>query len=88
MTTNELITYLINHGFNLTNNEYKKDSKPCSLVFKHNIKENRFEVFYAGQCGTADCPVYWYEDLYKDMELNVLDSFVSGLYDAIKTFNK
>ena len=88
MTTNELISYLIGNGFNLTNNEYKKDSKPCSLVFRHNVKETRFEVFYSGQQGTEDCPAYLYEDLYKDMELSAFGSFVNGLYDAIKTFDE
>lgn len=87
MDTNELITYLTSHGFNLDNTEYKKEYKPYSLVFRHNANENRFEVFYIGPDGTEDCPVYLYEDLYKDMDIHVFANYVDGLYDAIKTFD-
>ena len=80
MTPCEVIKYLREHGFNVHGTEYRKDI----LVVKRNDEEKRFEVYY----DTGDrTPAYLYDDFIKDLSLAAIDSFFSGLYNAISRFN-
>lgn len=80
MTPCDVIKYLCEHGFNVQGTEYRKDI----LVVKRNDEEKRFEVYY----NTGDLtPAYLYDDFIKDSTPAVIDSFFSGLYNAISTFN-
>jgi len=80
MTPYEVIKYLHEHGFNVHGTEYRKDI----LVVKRNDEEKRFEVYY----DTGDCPpTYLYDDFIKDLSPGAIDSYFSGLYNAISTFD-
>lgn len=80
MTPCEVIKYLREHGFNVQGTEYRKDI----LVVKRNDAEKRFEVYY----DTDDCPpAYLCDDFIKNLSPAAIDSYFSGLYNAISTFN-
>lgn len=80
MTKDDFIRRLIELGFTKHDNDFMKGA----LVFRQNDKENRFEVFYKGENGVEDTgPVYWYEDLYRNMTPKAMDYYVNGLYEAI-----
>jgi len=84
MTKDELISLLLEQGFTLDGNEYRKDI----LVFRRNDAELRFEVFYSGEHGTENTPVYFYDSLYRKLSKTALAYYVNGLYEAIKTFDE
>lgn len=85
MTKDDFIRRLIDLGFTKHDNDFMKGA----LVFRQNDKENRFEVFYKGENGAEDTgpvysgPVYWYEDLYRNMTPKAMDYYVNGLYETI-----
>lgn len=83
MTKNDIIGRLLELGFTQEDKDFVKDI----LVFRQNDAKNRFEVFYRATDNSPETPpVYWYEELYRDMKQNAFDYYVNGLYEAIKEF--
>ncbi len=84
MTYGEMKTLLLDQGFTLAGNEYRKDI----LVFRRNDAKKRFEVFYGGEHGTEKTPVYYYDKLYKDLSRRAMAYYLTGMYNAIQTFDE